>query len=133
MKIYQYIYIPTESYLPLIASISSKRIIRFSEIFLLVTIEVAISSPIASHLYIILRIYIYVLIYIYIYAIILYAHIKSNKPIPCTVKAWFAIGSHIQKQLCVTSEVVHFWRESTWRCEIMDKHLRHGIQMGGIG
>merc|ERR1719152_623781 len=20
--------------------------------------------------------------------------------------------------------VVHFWRESTWRCEIMDKHLR---------
>merc|ERR1719436_527026 len=20
--------------------------------------------------------------------------------------------------------VVHFWRESTWRCEILDKHLR---------
>lgn len=20
--------------------------------------------------------------------------------------------------------VVHFWRESTWRCEVMDKHLR---------
>merc|ERR1711974_465383 len=24
--------------------------------------------------------------------------------------------------------VVHFWRESTWRCEVMDKHLRHLAQ-----
>merc|ERR1719238_1833351 len=24
--------------------------------------------------------------------------------------------------------VVHFWRESTWRCEIMDKHLRQLAQ-----
>merc|ERR1711920_975623 len=24
--------------------------------------------------------------------------------------------------------VVHFWRESTWRCEVMDKHLRQLCQ-----
>merc|ERR1719221_983698 len=24
--------------------------------------------------------------------------------------------------------VIHFWRESTWRCEIMDKHIRQLVQ-----
>eukprot|EP00913_Durusdinium_trenchii_P002026 g1872.t1 len=49
-----------------------------------------------------------------------------------------------EKELCIHSDVrsidffdvakksermvVHFWRESTWRCEIMDKHLRQLCQ-----